>query len=240
VQNEQTQRRGSVSFLSKQMMAKLLEAEEENEEQRKDFKAKLQKLEKELELSKEQSFNLEKTRRNSVTKVSQTMFSKLLEAEKTKKKTEDGYKQKIKELEARVLDLDQQLAVEMLKSGTVESKVAVSEMEKDKYMKRAEELETKVSEIKQEHDSKERKRRESFSQLQNQYWTKLLEAEDDAQQKIKKLKHEIVRLQADATEYKKSIEYLSASKRNLIVECDKQMNDLRNAVAVYNKKKSWF
>merc|ERR1712129_470550 len=219
VQNEQKQRRGSVSFLSKQMMAKLLEAEEENDEQRRDFKAKLEKLQKELEQSKEQSFNLEKTRRNSVTQVSQTMFGKLLAAEQNKKKTEDGYKSKIRELEARIEDLDQQLAVEMLKSGTVESKVAVSEMERSKYMKRAEELESKVSEIKQEHDSKERKRRESFSQLQNQYWTKLLEAEDDREQRIKK--------------FKQKIEWLTTSKCNLIIECDKQMNDLRNAVTVY-------
>eukprot|EP01084_Bolivina_argentea_P294167 506099_1 len=45
-ENEQKQRRGSVSFLSRQMMAKLLEAEEENEEQKADFKLKLLKLEK--------------------------------------------------------------------------------------------------------------------------------------------------------------------------------------------------
>merc|ERR1712204_63636 len=112
---------------------------------------------------------------------------------------------------------------------------AVSEMERSKYMKRAEELESKVSEIKQEHDSKERKRRESFSQLQNQYWTKLLEAEDDSAQRIKKLKHEIVRLQEDATSFKQKIEWLTTSKCNLIMECDKQIKDLRSAVVAYNK-----
>merc|ERR1712228_1013386 len=216
VANEQKQRRGSVSFLSKQMMAKLLEAEEESEEQRKNFKEKLQALEKELEASKEMSFNLEKTRRNSVTKVSQTMFSKLLEAEQNKKQNVEKYEQRINELEQklademnksenlektrrdsvtkvsqtmfskllnaekdkkqsnesyeqRINDLEQRLAVEMLKNETLGSKEAMNGMELKQYKSKAEELETKVSEIKQQNDSKERQRRESFSQLQNSY-----------------------------------------------------------------------
>ena len=234
LKNEQTQRRGSISLLSQQTMSKLLDAESESEQQRKEFKAKLQKLEKELEASKEMSFNLEKTRRNSVTKVSQTMFGKLLEAEKKNKKS-------IEEYEKRIKDLEQQLAVEMLKNETLDSQTAVNDMELHKYKSKAEELESHLNEVKQESDSKERKRRESFSQLQNQYWTKLLEAEHTHEAQIKKLKHEIVRLQTETMECKKQIEWLKTSKMNLIVECDKHMSELRKAVTVYNKKKtSWF
>merc|ERR1712048_626905 len=73
------------------------------------------------------------------------------------------------------------------------------------------------------------------------YWKKLVDAEDNHEKQIKALKHEIVRLQNEMTECKKKIEWLTTSKYNLIVECDKQMNELRNAVTVYAKKKtSWF
>mmetsp|Transcript_71793 Transcript_71793/g.114275 ORF Transcript_71793/g.114275 Transcript_71793/m.114275 type:complete len:721 (+) Transcript_71793:179-2341(+) len=237
LQNEQKQRRGSVSFLSQQMMAKLLDAEQENEEQKSKFKDKLQRLEKELEESKENAFNLEKTRRNSVTKVSQTMFSKLLQAEQTKKQMIESY-------EARIKELEQKLAVHELEQATVHSKHEMNSMEVEKYKSKAKELEMTVIEIKKDTESKERQRRESFSQLQNQYWKKLLEAEDDYEVQISKLKHEIVRLQAEITNLQKSVEVLTASKLNLIMECNKQMNDLRTAVTVYNKRTgssaSWF
>eukprot|EP00486_Rosalina_sp_Unknown_P017008 CAMPEP_0201596914 /NCGR_PEP_ID=MMETSP0190_2-20130828/193507_1 /ASSEMBLY_ACC=CAM_ASM_000263 /TAXON_ID=37353 /ORGANISM="Rosalina sp." /LENGTH=696 /DNA_ID=CAMNT_0048057559 /DNA_START=35 /DNA_END=2121 /DNA_ORIENTATION=- len=163
LENEQKQRRGSVSFLSKQMMAKLLEAEEENEEQKAKFKDKLQRLEKELEDSKENAFNLEKTRRNSVTKVSQTMFHKLLQAEQTKK-------QMIQEYEDKIQRLEQQLASQALETETAKSKIELNTMEASKYRTKAQELEMEVIEIKKDSEVKEKKRRESFSQLQNNYW----------------------------------------------------------------------
>jgi len=235
VENEQKQRRGSVSFLSRQMMAKLLEAEEENEEQKLKFKEKLQSLQKELENSKEMSFNLEKVRRNSVTKVSQTMFHKLLQAEQTKKEMTQQYQERIQELEKK-------LAVEQLKNETATSKQEMNSMEAIKYKNKAQELEVELVEIKKDSETKERKRRESFSQLQNSYWTKLLEAEDDYEVQIKKLKQEIVRLRADIDTNKKTVEWLTTSKFNLITECNKQMNDLRKAVSIYNKNasSSWF
>ena len=236
IENEQKQRRGSVSFLSKQMMAKLLEAEEENEEQKKIFKEKLQKLEAELEESKEMSFNLEKTRRNSVTKVSQTMFHKLLQAEQTKKQMIESYEDKIKNLENR-------LAEQELKSETAKSKNEINELEVNRYKKKQSEMELELIDLKKDAQSKEKKRRESFSQLQNSYWKKLLEAEDDHGVQIKKLKHEIVRLQQEINNLKKTIELLTTSKLNLIMECNKQMNDLRQAVTIYNKAESsssWF
>eukprot|EP01083_Nonionella_stella_P292610 995191_1 len=178
VENEQKQRRGSVSFLSRQMMAKLLEAEEENEEQKADFKLKLLKLEKELEDSKENAFNLEKTRRNSVTKVSQTMFHKLLVAEQTKKQIKVTYEEKIKELEEK-------LAIERLKTETTHSEKEMNSMELKKYKLESEQLKQQVSQIKNKSETKEKQRRESFTQLQNSYWTKLLQAEDDSAQQKK-------------------------------------------------------
>merc|ERR1711933_309000 len=228
VENEQKQRRGSVSFLSRQMMAKLLEAEEENEKQKNVFKEKLQSLQKELENSKEMSFNLEKTRRNSVTKVSQTMFHKLLQAEQTKKEMVQQYEDRIKELEKK-------LAVEQLKNETAASKQEIDSIEVTKYKNKAQALEMEVVEIKK---SEEKKRRESFSQLQNSYWIKLLDAEDEHEVQIKKLKQEIVRLQKEGNTNKKTIEWLTTSKCNLITECNKQMNDLRKAVSIYNKNAS--
>merc|ERR1719361_452351 len=130
-QNEEKQRRSSVSFLSKQMMAKLLEAEEENEDQKQKFKQKLQRLEKELEESKEMSFNLEKTRRNSVTKVSQGMFAKLLSAEQSKKEMEQNYKAQIKRLE-------EQLAVADLEKTTIGSREHMISMQMDQWKEKAE------------------------------------------------------------------------------------------------------
>merc|ERR1712113_630370 len=146
--------------------------------------------------------------------------------EKNKKKSVEKYEKRIK-------DLEQQLAVEMLKTETLGSKEAMNEVELKKYQTKAQKLESKVNEIKQESDNKERKRRESFSQLQNSYWKKLVDAEDNHEKSIKALKHEIVRLQNEMTEHKKKIEWLTTTKYNLIVECDKQMNELRNVVTVY-------
>eukprot|EP01084_Bolivina_argentea_P042120 77703_1 len=210
--------------------------EEENEEQKADFKLKLLKLEKELEDSKENAFNLEKTRRNSVTKVSQTMFHKLLVAEQTKKQIKVTYEEKIKELEEK-------LAIERLKTETTHSEKEMNSMELKKYKLESEQLKQQVSQIKNKSETKEKQRRESFTQLQNSYWTKLLQAEDDSAQQIKKLKHEIINLQNQITNRKKTIEWLTTSKLNLITECNRQMNDLRAAVTVYNKNEnnnSWF
>jgi len=234
-QNEEKQRRSSVSFLSKQMMAKLLEAEEENEDQKQLFRQKLQKLEKELEDSKEMSFNLEKTRRNSVTKVSQGMFAKLLGAEQSKKELEQHYKSKIRDLEDR-------LAESNLEKTTISSREEMYSMEVSQYKEKAEMLEQEITEYKQESDKKEKVRRQSFTALQNSYWTQLLQAEDESKEQIRKLKHEIVRLRDMMGEKEVTIEWLTTSKCNLLVECEKQMNDLRRAVQVYNKNSSssWF
>eukprot|EP01083_Nonionella_stella_P009271 26791_1 len=228
VENEQKQRRGSVSFLSKQMMAKLLEAEEENEEQRQEFKSKLQQLEKELGDSKEMAFNSEKTRRNSVTKVSQTMFHKLLVAEQTKKQMTQQYTDRIKELE-------RQLAVEKLKNETVSSEQDVIAMDIDKYKNKAQTLQKEIVEYKEQTEADDRVRRESMSKLQNNYWEKLLDAEDSHFEQINKLQQMVRDLRIKN-------EDLVTSKLNLIAECDKQMRDLRAAVYVYNKQSSssWF
>merc|ERR1712154_218992 len=170
-----------------------------------------------------------------VTKVSQTMFHKLLQAEQTKKEMTQQYQERIQELEKK-------LAVEQLKNETATSKQEMNSMEAIKYKNKAQELEVELVEIKKDSETKERKRRESFSQLQNSYWTKLLEAEDDYEVQIKKLKQEIVRLRADIDTNKKTVEWLTTSKFNLITECNKQMNDLRKAVSIYNKNasSSWF
>merc|ERR1719361_2947267 len=241
-QNEEKQRRSSVSFLSKQMMAKLLEAEEENEDQKAKFKQKLQRLEKELEESKEMSFNLEKTRRNSVTKVSQGMFAKLLSAEQSKKEMEQNYKAEIKRLE-------ELLAVADLEKTTIGSREHMISMQMDQWKEKAETLEEEkhflteqMEEEKKKSEKKEKERRQSFSALQNSYWTQLLQAEDESTEQIRKLKHEIVRLQDSITDQRKNIEWLTASKCNLLVECEKQINDLRRAVQLYNRSKngSWF
>jgi len=233
--NEEKQRRSSVSFLSKQMMAKLLEAEEENEEQKQKFKQKLQALEKQLDESKEMSFNLEKTRRNSVTKVSQGMFAKLLNAEQSKKDLVQKYKAQIKELE-------EQLAVANLEKTTISSREEMFSMELSQYKEKAEMLEQEITEHQKISDKKEKERRQSFSALQNSYWTQLLQAEDESKEQIRKLKHEIVRLRGVMGDKDLTIESLTTSKRNLVVECSKQMNDLRTAVQIYNKNKSgsWF
>merc|ERR1719361_2202024 len=240
--NEEKQRRSSVSFLSKQMMAKLLEAEEENDEQKQKFKQKLQALEKQLDESKEMSFNLEKTRRNSVTKVSQGMFAKLLSAEQSKKEMEQNYKAEIKRLE-------ELLAVADLEKTTIGSREHMISMQMDQWKEKAETLEEEkhflteqMEEEKKKSEKKEKERRQSFSALQNSYWTQLLQAEDESTEQIRKLKHEIVRLRDSITEQGKTIEWLTASKCNLLVECEKQINDLRRAVQLYNRSKngSWF
>ena len=216
-------------------MAKLLEAEEENEDQKQKFKLKLQQLEKQLEESKEMSFNLEKTRRNSVTKVSQGMFAKLLGAEQSKKEMEQKYKAQIKELE-------DQLAVANLEKTTISSREEMYSMEMSQYKEKAEMLEQEITEYKKESDKKEKERRQSFTALQNSYWTQLLQVEDESTEQIRKLKHEIVRLRGEMGDKDRTIEWLTTSKCNLLVECEKQMNDLRRAVQVYNKSKngSWF
>lgn len=235
LQNEQKQRRSSVSFLSKQMMAKLLEAEEENEETKQKFKEKLQHLQKELEESKEMSFNLEKTRRNSVTKVSQTMFHKLLSAEQSKNEL-------VKRYEAEIKKLEDKLAVAELERTTISSKHEMHSMELNQYKEKTETLELEMVEIKKDAEKKERVRRESFSVLQKNYWKKLLEAEDDHGEQVNKLKHEVVRLQDEITAQKQMVEWLTNSKNNLLVECNKQMDELRRAVQIYEKKarSSWF
>merc|ERR1712176_1697580 len=95
-------------------------------------------------------------------------------------------------------------------------------------------LELEMVEFKKESAKKEKVRRESFSALQNSYWKKLLEAEDDHEEQMRALKKEIVRLRGEINEGKLLVEHLTASKLNMIVECEKQMNDLRRAVQVYN------
>merc|ERR1712176_841654 len=233
---EQKQRRSSVSFLSKQMMAKLLEAEQDNEEEKEEFKRKLQRLEKELENSKEMSFNLEKTRRNSVTKVSQGMFAKLLKSEQSKKEMEQKYQAQIKELEDK-------LAVANLEKTTISSREEMFSMEANQYKEKAELLEAEMTDFKKQSDQKEKVRRQSFTALQNSYWTQLLQAEDESKEQIRKLKHEIVRLGGEMGDKNSTIEWLTTSKCNLLVECEKQMDELRRAVQVYNRngnESSWF
>merc|ERR1712156_362729 len=124
------------------------------------------KLEKALEESKEMSFNLEKTRRNSVTKVSQGMFAKLLGAEQSKKEMEQKYKAQIKELE-------DQLAVANLEKTTIGSREHMLSMQMDQWKEKAETLEEEkyvlteqMEEEKKKSEKKEKQRRQSFTNLQ--------------------------------------------------------------------------
>eukprot|EP00485_Elphidium_margaritaceum_P016913 CAMPEP_0202726078 /NCGR_PEP_ID=MMETSP1385-20130828/184428_1 /ASSEMBLY_ACC=CAM_ASM_000861 /TAXON_ID=933848 /ORGANISM="Elphidium margaritaceum" /LENGTH=826 /DNA_ID=CAMNT_0049392291 /DNA_START=35 /DNA_END=2516 /DNA_ORIENTATION=- len=226
--NQEKQRRGSVAILSQQMMAKLLDAESENEQQRSAFKGKLQQLEKQLEDSQEQAFSAEKQRRNSVTQVSQTMFSRLLQAEQNKKRITEEY-------EAKLMQLEQKLSAEQLHNETVISQQTVKEAEAEKYKSKATQLEHKVIALKKETTSSERQRRESLGAMQNEYWRKLIKTEDDHKEQIQSLKNEIVRLQ-------EKVQRVSAEKCNVLVESNKQMNDLRRAIVVMQSKKStsWF
>merc|ERR1711994_109088 len=104
-------------------------------------------------------------------------------------------------------------------------------------------LEQEITEHHKESDKKEKERRQSFSALQSSYWTQLLQAEDESKEQIRKLKHEIVRLRGEMGDKNSTIEWLTTSKCNLLVECERQMDELRRAVQVYNKngnESSWF
>ena len=163
------------------------------------------------------------------------MFVKLLGTEQSKKEMEQKYKAQIK-------DLQDQLAVANLERTTISSREEMTSMEMMKHKEKAEMLEQEMSEYKKESDKKEKERRQSFTALQNSYWTQLLQVEDESTDQIRKLKVEIVRLRNVENEKERTIEWLTTSKRNLVVECAQQMNDLRRAVQIYNKTQngSWF
>ena len=83
-QEIETTRRQSVTYLSNQMMNKLLEAESQHDDEMKEMKRRIEELERKLKEQKILNDTLETTRRNSVTTISASMFQKLLAAEQEK------------------------------------------------------------------------------------------------------------------------------------------------------------
>jgi len=111
------------------------------------------------------------------------------------------------------------------------------ELQEQDYKEQIKTLTEDVDKMRAEAEHHKHERRKSVSQLQDDMWKHLVEADELNKQQLKKLHGENKYYKDELLALKKHLSYLEASKLVLIDECNRQMNILRTGVRMMNQKK---
>jgi len=96
-------------------------------------------------------------------------------------------------------------------------------------------LQEELGKMKEKADKTDRIRRESITQLQDDMWKHLVEADEENKKERKKLQGDVKNYKDEVTSLRKRITYLENSKLAMIEECNRQLNLLRTGVIMMRK-----
>jgi len=138
-------------------------------------------LKKELENCKMMNDNLEKTRRNSLTAVSQNMFYKYLGVEQSKKEEKNKFEEEIEQLRQKISKYES--IIERYKNNENNNNNTENNNNNTNDQNEEEALriwKEKALNLEKELEKEETIRRESVSAYQQTMWKNILEAEDES------------------------------------------------------------
>jgi len=190
----------------------------------------------------------ERKRKNSNAEVSATMFNKLLLLEKEKENEKQMYETKIQELQQEVEESTSQQprrATEIHGSmfnslleaeGEYNHAKAEWDRKESEYKREVSQLKEEIGKSRQKVETTDKHRRESITQLQDDMWKHLVEADEENKKERKQLQVDIKNFKDEISTLRKRVTYLENSKLAMIEECNRQLNVLRTGVRLMHKQ----
>jgi len=240
-------RRESINYLSNQMMSSLTDAEDMHGKELKTLKQTIARLEEEKKALNMQLHAEERKRKHSNAEVSASMFNKLLMIEQEKDVEKKKYEVQVKELQKQ---LDEMIVTQPRRASEVHHSMFNSLLDaegdfnnaKKEWERKERELRNEIrmlqeelAKMKEKVDKTDRIRRESITQLQDDMWKHLVEADEENKKERKKLQGDAKNFKDEVVMLRKRVSYLENSKLAMIEECNRQLNILRTGVIMMHK-----